>query len=158
MMTIESGNSVSFSWSGSSSSLCNVVALSRIVILSKRHLLPIILIQGAIKGSGPTSGNGFSPKLAASAQVLVSFLTNLIETRCIRCFHLQWSSRLSFAPSRKASPQCFAASSGQRPNLLLSILNCISLLLHRFVHKNRPKSNGVVTKMLKTFMARVSLI
>ena len=51
MMTIESGNSVSFSWSGSSSSLCNVVALSRIVILSKRHLLPIILIQGAIKGS-----------------------------------------------------------------------------------------------------------
>ena len=131
--------------------------LSRIVILSKRHLLPIILIQGAIKGSGPTSGNGFSPKLAASAQVLVSFLTNLIETRCIRCFHLQWSSRVSFAP-RKASPQCFAASSGQRPNLLLSILNCISLLLHRFVHKNRPKSNGVVTKMLKTFMARVSLI
>lgn len=59
MMTIESGNSVSFS-PGQAVELCNVVALSRIVILSKRHLLPIILIQGAIKGSGPTSGNGFS--------------------------------------------------------------------------------------------------
>ena len=53
MMTIESGNSVSLACclTSSSSSLCNVVALSRIVILSKRHLLPIILIQGAIKGS-----------------------------------------------------------------------------------------------------------
>ena len=157
-MTIESGNSVSLACclTSSSSSLCNVVALSRIVILSKRHLLPIILIQGAIKGSGPTSGNGFSPKLAASAQVLVSFLTNLIETRCIRCFHLQWSSRRLFCSSK--SQPTMLCSSGQRPNLLLSILNCISLLLHRFVHKNRPKSNGVVTKMLKTFMARVSLI
>ena len=62
MMTIESGNSVSFSPGQAAAvlELCNVVALSRIVILSKRHLLPIILIQGAIKGSGPTSGNGFS--------------------------------------------------------------------------------------------------
>ena len=61
MMTIESGNSVSFSpGQAAVLELCNVVALSRIVILSKRHLLPIILIQGAIKGSGPTSGNGFS--------------------------------------------------------------------------------------------------
>ena len=150
MMTIESGNSVSFSWSGSSSSLCNVVALSRIVILSKRHLLPIILIQGAIKGSGPTSGNGFSPKLAASAQVLVSFLTNLIETRCIRCFHLQWLL--------KASPQCSASSlSGQRPNLL-SMLNYYNSASSPFCPQKSRNQNGVVPKMLKTFMESQFLI